>query len=74
MRSLWREDCKGSVYYMGFTIIRENNAMMRRITDNKRILLLLSGLVIFGVILACIFSFSRQDSHRIYPVNGTLDL
>ncbi|HEX3048152.1 MAG TPA: 7TM diverse intracellular signaling domain-containing protein, partial [Bacillota bacterium] len=49
--------------------------MKKGLIDTQRILLLLSGIVITGVVFICLFfAFPKQDSHRIYPTQGRLDL
>ncbi|HEX3048838.1 MAG TPA: ATP-binding protein [Bacillota bacterium] len=48
--------------------------MIRVRESRKRLLLLLTGLVVSGVILIGIFSTSKQNNQRIFPVNGRLDL
>ncbi len=48
--------------------------MMKPTTANTRILLLLFGIIIMGVAFIYLFSFSKQSSHRIYPIDGRLNL
>lgn len=47
---------------------------MKPVTTKKRLLLLLSVIAILGGVLISVVSFSKLDTHRIYPVNGILDL
>lgn len=49
--------------------------MAKRTTAKKRILLLLFGIVMIGVVLFGLFyHLLKQDHNRISPVNGSLDL
>lgn len=53
-------------------MVRENSIMSIK-KDNKY-LLLLAGLLVSIVIIFIVFSLQGQDKHRVYPVNGVLDL
>ena len=50
-----------------------NFVIMRRLATNKRILLLIFGIFIAGVILLCQFIFLKP-THRLKPSQGQLDL
>lgn len=47
---------------------------MKAIIDRKRLLLLLSGIMMTFIAFAFIFSYTKPDYNRIHPKNGVMNL